>query len=288
MRVPRERRRGRTERERRGTGTERAHRVEGGAEREPGGGGGGGGAGGRGGGERNTRDRQHSFVLSLAWFGTQPRSIGSLGTRKVVLVRTPSNRSAHFASVAGESGGYDFSLFPPLSRSLPLFLSLSALSRERRDSWRLERPVARVPVAPLLYVLSRGDQRVVRSSRAGRRATVTCTAEVSDSLSKGKSQGIPDRWLEASRDASVRELACLRLALYASRNSGVLVSRLLRLARAFAHSLARSLADPAADKRIARKSLTLGERELLATVRSYLAKFEAHSRVRVCIHVCGR
>lgn len=80
----RDRRRGRTERERaaRNGNRTRAPRVEGEAEGEPDGGGKGrrreGGGGGRAGGskgERNTRDRQHSFVLSLARFGSQPCDI---------------------------------------------------------------------------------------------------------------------------------------------------------------------------------------------------------------------
>lgn len=120
-----------------GTGTARnqTYRVEGGAEGDSGGGGG----GARGGGERNTRDRQHSFVFSSARFGSTSYRIPRVFLRRIV-------------------GQISLSI-----GSLPLPLSLSRLRPAR---FRRPAEKGRVPRTPGVKnrAETRGDRPFIRES----------------------------------------------------------------------------------------------------------------------------
>lgn len=127
------------------TARNRTYRVEGGAEGDSGGGGG----GARGGGERNTRDRQHSFVFSSARFGST------------------SYRISVFR-------GKPFFKF--VATDLPLIRLLSPAGKERRSSGRGTSEKSRateyrteiVPVFETVcrsFFRSRQISRVVRSSQ---------------------------------------------------------------------------------------------------------------------------
>lgn len=148
-----------------GTGTARnqTYRVEGGAEGDSGGGGG----GARGGGERNTRDRQHSFVFSSARFGSTSYRIPRVFLRRIV-----GQISLSIGSLPP----------PPLSFSPPP-CSFSPAGREgegsedpwseksRGDAWRSSiYPRIALPVClPISLLNTRQISRVVRSSQRTRR-----------------------------------------------------------------------------------------------------------------------
>lgn len=148
---------GGTRRRENGTGTARnqTYRVEGGAEGDSGGGGG----GARGGGERNTRDRQHSFVFSSARFGSTSYRIPRVFLSRIVGQISPS---------VGSLSSPPSPLSPPPLSFSPPPCPFSPAGREKggfRPSEEKSRGDASSQIVPI-HLLIRGSVNFLRKRAA--------------------------------------------------------------------------------------------------------------------------
>lgn len=148
---------GGTRRRENGTGTARnqTYRVEGGAEGDSGGGGG----GARGGGERNTRDRQHSFVFSSARFGSTSYRIPRVFLSRIVGQISPSVGSL-------SSPPPPFPLPLSLSRLRPARFRRPAEKREGSDRVKKNRAETRRRQIVPIHLLIRGSVNFLRKRAA--------------------------------------------------------------------------------------------------------------------------